>query len=39
MRYIIENMGIKKMAEELGIQIWYFEEEAWVTVHPPKSVT
>jgi len=37
-RYTIENMGIKKVAEELGIQVGYFEEEEWVTVHPQKSV-
>jgi uncharacterized protein (DUF362 family) len=37
-RYTIENMGIKKVADELGIQVGYFEEEDWVTVKPPKSV-
>lgn len=37
-RYTIENMGIKAVADELGIQVGYFEEEEWVTVKPPKSV-
>jgi uncharacterized protein (DUF362 family) len=37
-RYTIENMGIKRVADELGIQIGYFEEEEWVTVYPKESV-
>ena len=37
-RHTIENMGIKAVADELGIQVGYFEEEEWVTVNPPKSV-
>jgi uncharacterized protein (DUF362 family) len=37
-RHTIENMGIKGVAEELGIQVGYFEEEEWVTVKPPKSI-
>jgi uncharacterized protein (DUF362 family) len=34
-RNTIEEMGIKKVADELGIQVGYFEEEDWVTVKPP----
>ena len=37
-RHTIENMGIKGVAEELGINVGYFEEEEWVTVKPPRSV-
>jgi uncharacterized protein (DUF362 family) len=37
-RHTIENMGIKAVADDLGIQVGYFEEEEWVTVNPPKSV-
>ena len=37
-RYTIENMGIKAVADDLGIQVGYFEEEEWVTVNPPEGV-
>jgi uncharacterized protein (DUF362 family) len=37
-RYTIENMGIKAVADNLGIQVGYLEEEEWVTVNPPKGV-
>jgi len=35
----IEEMGIKKVADELGINVGYFEEEEWVTVKAPKAVS
>jgi len=37
-RDTLENMGIKAAAEELGINIAYFEEEEWVHIKPPKSI-
>ncbi len=37
-RDTLENMGIKAVAEELGINIAYFEEEEWVHIKPPKSI-
>ena len=37
-RHTIENMGIKAVADDLGINVGYFEEEEWVTVYPPKSI-
>jgi len=36
-RNTIEEMGIKAVADDLGIQVGYFEEEEWVTVKPPKA--
>ena len=36
-RHTMENMGIKAVADDLGIQLSCFEEEEWVTVKPPKS--
>lgn len=36
-RNTMENLGVKKVADELGIQLSYFEEEDWVTVKPPSS--
>ena len=36
-RHTMENMGIKDVADDLGIQLSCFEEEEWVTVTPPKS--
>ena len=36
-RNTIKEMGIKKVADELGINVGYFEEEEWVTVKPPKA--
>jgi uncharacterized protein (DUF362 family) len=34
----LENMGIKGVVDDLGINIAYFEEEEWVYIKPPKSV-
>jgi uncharacterized protein (DUF362 family) len=36
-RATMENLGITEVAEDLGINISYFEEEKWVTVRPEKS--
>jgi uncharacterized protein (DUF362 family) len=36
-RDTMENMGIKKIADDLGIQLSCFEEEDWVTVEPTLS--
>ena len=36
-RATMENLGITKVAEEMGINISYFDEEEWVTVEPEKS--
>jgi uncharacterized protein (DUF362 family) len=36
-RNTIKEMGIKKVADELGINVGYFEEEEWVTVKPPAT--
>lgn len=36
-RATMENLGITKVAEELGIKTSYFEEEDWVRVKPKKS--
>jgi len=33
-RATVENLGIKAAAEELGLQLAYFEEEQWVRVRP-----
>lgn len=33
----ISEMGIKRVADELGINVAYFEEEEWVTVKPPMA--
>lgn len=38
-RNTIEEMGIKAVADDLGIQVGYFEEEEWVTVKPPKATS
>lgn len=35
--HTMTNMGLKKVADDLGIQISYFDEEDWVTVRHPKS--
>ncbi|MBN1682815.1 DUF362 domain-containing protein [Candidatus Bathyarchaeota archaeon] len=37
-RHTLENMGIKAVADELGINTAYFEEEEWIQIKPPKSV-
>ena len=34
-RHTVENLGIKAVAEELGIGLSYFDEEEWVTVKAP----
>lgn len=36
-RATMENLGITKVADEMGLRISYFEEEEWVTVEPEKS--
>ena len=36
-RNTIKEMGIKQVADDLGINVGYFEEEEWVTVKPPKA--
>ena len=36
-RNTIKEMGIKKVADDLGIKVGYFEEEEWVTVKPPTA--
>jgi len=34
-RHTMENLGIKSVAEDLGINLSYFDEEEWVTVKAP----
>jgi uncharacterized protein (DUF362 family) len=36
-RHTMENIGVKKVADELGLQLCCFEEEEWVTVKPSLS--
>ena len=36
-RATMENLGITKVAEDLGLNISYFDEEEWVTVEPSKA--
>jgi uncharacterized protein (DUF362 family) len=36
-RATMENLGITQVAEEMGINVSYFDEEEWVTVEPEKS--
>ncbi len=36
-RATMENLGITKVAEEMGLNISYFDEEEWVTVKPRKA--
>ena len=36
-RYTLENLGIKGVADELGLRVCCFDEEEWVTVKPPES--
>lgn len=36
-RNTIAEMGIEQVANDLGINVGYFEEEEWVTVKPPKA--
>ena len=34
-RHTMENLGMLVVAEELGINVCFFEEDEWVTVKPP----
>ena len=36
-RATMENLGITQVAEEMGLNVSYFDEEEWVTVEPRKS--
>lgn len=36
-RATMENLGITEVAEDMGLNISYFEEEDWVTVKPSKA--
>jgi len=36
-RATMENLGITRVTEEMGINISYFDEEKWITVEPEKS--
>lgn len=36
-RNTMEQMGSRRVADELGIQLAFFEEEDWVTVRPPRA--
>jgi len=36
-RATMENLGITQVAEDLGLNIKYFDEEEWVTVEPSKA--
>jgi uncharacterized protein (DUF362 family) len=36
-RHTFENIGMKQVADDLGLQLSYFDEEPWVTVRPPES--
>ena len=36
-RATMENLGIKTVAEELGLGLAYFEEEDWIRVQPPNT--
>jgi len=36
-RATMENLGITEVAEDLGLNISYFDEEEWVTVEPRKA--
>lgn len=36
-RVTVENLGIKAAAEDLGLQLAYFEEEQWVRVRPREA--
>lgn len=36
-RHTMSNMGITKVANDLGIQLSYFEEEDWVTLNHPRN--
>ena len=36
-RATMENLGITAVAEEMGLNVSYFEEEEWITVEPEKA--
>ena len=36
-RTTIQNLGIKKVAEELGLGLAYFDEESWVKITPKEA--
>ena len=36
-RATMENLGITTVAEEMGLNVSYFDEEEWVTVKPEKA--
>jgi len=36
-RVTIENLGLRAVADDLGLQIACFEEESWVRVKPPEA--
>ena len=36
-RHTLENIGMKAVVDDLGLQMACFEEEEWVTVKPPGS--
>jgi uncharacterized protein (DUF362 family) len=36
-RATMENLGITAVAEEMGLNVSYFDEEEWVTVEPEKA--
>jgi uncharacterized protein (DUF362 family) len=38
-RNTIKEMGIKQVADDLGIRVGYFEEEEWVTVKPKNATS
>lgn len=37
-RATIQNLGVKKVAEEMGLRLAYFDEEPWVKVTPKDAV-
>ncbi len=37
-RHTLENLGVKAVVDEMGLQVSCFEEGEWVTVRPPKSL-
>jgi len=36
-RHTLENIGMKAVAEEMGLKLSCFDEEEWVTVRPPRN--
>jgi uncharacterized protein (DUF362 family) len=37
-RNTMENLGILEVAEDLGLEVCFFEEDEWITVKPPGAV-